>query len=80
MAQEKRPAAAKAEAQEHARRAEQEEQERAEIHARATAMLDEIKGRLAERLAPLALSSARAVRRYPDGSVEAVEITTEHNV
>jgi flagellar biosynthesis/type III secretory pathway protein FliH len=79
LAREQR-AAAEAEAQERARRAEQEAAEQAEIHARATAMLDEIKGRLAERLAPLALSSARAVRRYPDGSVEAVEITTEHNV
>ncbi len=80
LAREQRAAAAEAEAQERARRAEQEAAEQAEIHARATAMLDEVKARIAERLAPLALSSARAVRRYPDGSVEAVEITTEHNV
>jgi beta-phosphoglucomutase-like phosphatase (HAD superfamily) len=78
LSQRKRSAAAKAEAKERARRAEAEAAEQAEINARATALLNEIKARIAETLAPLALSSARTIRRYPDGNVQAVE-TVEFN-
>ena len=76
--QRQRTEAAEAAAEERARRAEAEEQEQAEINARATALLTEIKARIAETLAPLALSNAKTIRRYPDGAVEAVEINMEH--
>ena len=74
-----RTEAAEAAAAERARRAEQEEQERAGIHVRASALLDEVRSRIASKMAPLALPPAISVRRYPDGGVETVEITTEND-
>jgi flagellar biosynthesis/type III secretory pathway protein FliH len=79
LSQRERSAAAKAEAQERALRAAAEAEEQAEINGRATALLDEIKARIAETLAPLALDTAQTIRRYPDGEIEAVEITMEHD-
>ena len=78
LEQEQRTDNAKAAAEERARRTEQEAAEQAEINAKATALLDEVKARIASRTAPLALSSARTVRRYPSGEIEAVAINTEH--
>ena len=71
--------AAEAAAAERARRAEQEAAEEAEIHARATEVLDEIKRRIAERMAPLALSSASTVRRYPNGETEIIAVNMEQD-
>ncbi len=78
LEQRQRAEAAEAAAEERARRTEQEAAEQAEINAKATALLDEVKARIASRTAPLALSSARTVRRYPNGEIEAVAINTEH--
>ncbi len=79
LAREERAAVAKAEAQERARRAEAEAAEQDAINAKATALLDEVKARIASRTAPLALSSAQTIRRYPDGKIEAVAVNTEHD-
>ncbi len=79
LEREQRTAATEAAAAERARRAEQEAAEEAEIHARATEVLDEIKRRIAERMAPLALSSASTVRRYPNGETEIIAVNMEQD-
>ncbi len=71
-------AATEAAAAEREARAAAEAEQQAEIHARATALLDAVKARIASKTAPLALSSAQTIRRYPDGTIQAVAINTEH--
>ncbi len=80
LEREQRTAATEAAAAERERRAEAEAAEQAEIHTRATALLDEVKARLASRMAPLALSSAPTIRRYPNGSIAVAETNMEHDV
>ncbi len=80
LEQEQRTDNAKAAAGERARRTEQEAAEQAEINAKATALLDEVKARIASRTAPLALSSAPTIRRYPNGSIAVAETNMEHDV